>query len=89
MFYSSVSNPNNTVIYVVVVMRMNHEVRLLNVQRKSVLSSTFRIKDVPASFTKGAFTKGAKNSMNLCLTSSLYQSSAAVKSQKTEELCKL
>ena len=50
MFYLSVSNPNNTVIYVVVVMRMNHEVRLVNVQRKSVLSSTFRIKDVPASF---------------------------------------
>ena len=32
MFYLSVSNPNNTVIYVVVVMHMNHEVRLVNVQ---------------------------------------------------------
>ena len=36
MFYSFVSNPNNTVIYVVVVMRMNHEGRLVNVQGKSV-----------------------------------------------------
>ena len=41
MFYSSVSNPNNIVIYVVVVMRMNHEVRLVNVQRKSVCFQPF------------------------------------------------
>ena len=31
MFYSSVSNPNNAVIYVVDVMRMDHEMRLHNV----------------------------------------------------------
>ena len=41
MFYSSVSNSNNTVIYAVVVMRMNHEVRLVNVQRKSVYFQPF------------------------------------------------
>ena len=41
MFNSSVSNPNNSVIYVVGDMRMNHKVRLVNVQRKSVCFPPF------------------------------------------------
>ena len=80
MFYSSVSNPNDTVIYVVVVMRMNHEVRLVNVQRKSACNHSSTLFSSSHTFSHKAF-----KSLPLMLT--VVSSAKCIKLSLSDVLC--